>query len=187
LTIGLCAEFREPAHPTEPRATAESVALLSAPKLAIQVPPVEQKGFDREVVSEPTPTEATPKLPVSKVQPAAVARLVERKRMEAPKLPFREVMHDRYDDMPPLLPIDPEIVKTIVREKATPPDPEREKAPARPAFYDLNPSVFAICSQVSTGVNLMKDPTEAFKKARAENKLVFMVHLSGNLEDKEFT
>jgi hypothetical protein len=112
---------------------------------------------------------------------------LESQRQQAPKLPFREVLHDRYDDMPPLLPIDPEIVKTIVREKAAPPDPEREKAPARPAFNDLNPSVFASCSQVSTGVNLMKDPTEAFKKARAENKLVFMINLSGHLEDKEYT
>jgi len=107
--------------------------------------------------------------------------------MEAPKLPFREVLLAHNDDMPPLLPIDPEIVKTIIGEKETPPDPQGEKAPAMPALSDLNPSVFASCSQVSTGVNLMKDPTEAFKKAHAENKLVFMINLSGNLEDKEFT
>jgi hypothetical protein len=33
----------------------------------------------------------------------------------------------------------------------------------------------------------MKEPTEAFARARAERKLVFVMHLSGNLEDKDFT
>jgi len=33
----------------------------------------------------------------------------------------------------------------------------------------------------------MKDPPEAFQAGQAERKMVFMVHLSGNLEDKEFT
>jgi hypothetical protein len=189
LTIGLCAEFREPARPSETQASVESVA-MSAPattKLAIHEPAVERKGFDTEVVSEPTPTEGTLQLPVSKEQAAAVARLEESQRVQAPKLPFREVQLVRKDDMPPALPVDLEIQKTIVREKATPPAPQREKAPAWPAFNDLNPSVFASCTQVGTGVNLMKDPTEAFKKARAENKLVFMINLSGNLEDQEFT
>ena len=30
-------------------------------------------------------------------------------------------------------------------------------------------------------------PVEAFRRARTENKLVFMVHLSGNFEDKDCT
>jgi hypothetical protein len=33
----------------------------------------------------------------------------------------------------------------------------------------------------------MKSPPDAFVKARAEKKLVFFVHLSGNLEDPGFT
>ena len=188
LTVGLCAEFREPAHASEPRAAVESIAITApVPKLAIQEPAVERKAFETEVASGPTPTEPTPRLPVPEVQAAPVARLEESPRVEAPKLPFREVLLARNGDMPPVLPIDPEIEKTIVREKATPQAPQGEKAPVRPAFNDLNPSIFASCAQVGTGVNLMKDPTEAFKKARAENKLVFMVNLSGNLEDKEFT
>ena len=31
------------------------------------------------------------------------------------------------------------------------------------------------------------DDDAAFKRARQERKMVFMMHLSGNLEDKEFT
>jgi hypothetical protein len=188
LTIGLCAEFREPARSSETQASVELIdASAPAPKRAIQEFPVERKASETEIVSEPRPTLATPRLPATDVKEAAVAQLVESQRVEAPKLPFREVQLVRNDDMPPVLPIDPEIEKTIVREKATPQAPQGEKAPARPAFNDLNPSILASCAQVGTGVNLMKDPTEAFKKARAENKLVFMINLSGNLEDQEFT
>jgi hypothetical protein len=188
LTIGLCAEFREPARPSETQASVELIAASApAPKLAIQELPVERKASDMEVVSEPRPTLATSRLSAADVKEAAVVRRVESQRVDPPKLPFREVLLARNDDMPPVLPIDPEIEKKIVREKATPQAPQGVKAPARPAFNDLNPSIFASCAQLGTGVNLMKDPTEAFKKARAENKLVFMINLSGNLEDQEFT
>jgi hypothetical protein len=188
LTIGLYAEFREPTQPSEPPAAIESIAVSApAPKLVIQELPVERKARETEVVSEPRPTLATPKLPVGEVKEAAIARRAESQRVEAPKLPFREVQLVRNDDMPPVMPIDPEIAKTIVPTKDATQAPECEQAPVRPAYNDLNPSIFASCTQVVTGVNLVKDPTEAFKKARAENKLVFMVHLSGNLEDKEFT
>jgi hypothetical protein len=41
--------------------------------------------------------------------------------------------------------------------------------------------------QIGTGIHFVKSPPEAFKKARAENKLVYVMHLSGNFEDKGFT
>jgi hypothetical protein len=43
------------------------------------------------------------------------------------------------------------------------------------------------CARIGTDVRFMKDPAAAFLRARAEKKMVFIVHLSGNLEDKEFT
>ena len=51
----------------------------------------------------------------------------------------------------------------------------------------LNNADFADCKQIGTTVRFMKDPTTAFARAKAETKLVFVMHLSGNLEDKEFT
>jgi hypothetical protein len=57
-------------------------------------------------------------------------------------------------------------------------------AKALPAFQD---PVFANCEQIGTKVLFVRNPPEAFKRAKAEKKMVFVVHLSGNLEDKEFT
>lgn len=41
--------------------------------------------------------------------------------------------------------------------------------------------------QLGTDLRFLKDPPEAFRLAKTEKKLVFMLHLSGNFEDKEFT
>jgi len=44
------------------------------------------------------------------------------------------------------------------------------------------------CAAVpGTAVEFVKNPLTAFKLAAAESKLVFMIHLSGNFEDKGFT
>ena len=52
---------------------------------------------------------------------------------------------------------------------------------------DIDLKTFANCSNIGTDILFYKDPTEAFRVAKKENKLVFMVHLSGNLEDPGFT
>jgi hypothetical protein len=49
-------------------------------------------------------------------------------------------------------------------------------APARPG-----------CDRLGTGIDFVRNPPDAFRQARQEGKLVFMVHLSGNFEDTEFT
>jgi hypothetical protein len=46
---------------------------------------------------------------------------------------------------------------------------------------------FANCEKIGTNVKFMTEPPEAFKRARVEKKMVFVVHLSGNLEDPGFT
>ena len=38
-----------------------------------------------------------------------------------------------------------------------------------------------------TSVKFVKDPREAFRRAGKENKIVFLLHLSGNFEDANFT
>jgi hypothetical protein len=43
------------------------------------------------------------------------------------------------------------------------------------------------CERFGTKIVFLRNPPEAFKKAKAEKKLVFFVHLSGNFEDQEFT
>jgi hypothetical protein len=45
----------------------------------------------------------------------------------------------------------------------------------------------AVCSNLGTHITFIADPPEAFKLAQQEQKLVFMLHLSGNFEDEGFT
>lgn len=56
---------------------------------------------------------------------------------------------------------------------------EFDLAPAKGEFVD--------CKQIGTQVKFMKEPADAFLRAREEKKLVFVMHLSGNLEDPGFT
>ena len=51
----------------------------------------------------------------------------------------------------------------------------------------IRPDELVECARIGTDVQFMKDPVAAFKRAREERKMVFMMHLSGNLEDKDFT
>ncbi|MBI3822690.1 MAG: hypothetical protein HY289_08420 [Planctomycetes bacterium] len=54
-----------------------------------------------------------------------------------------------------------------------------------PPAVDRN--IYADCEKIGTKVLFMKNPPDAFQRAKAEKKMVFMVHLSGNLEDKDCT
>lgn len=83
----------------------------------------------------------------------------------------------------PVLPPPQEPAQTVVYATAAPerkPEPALEipAAPAKPAVCPAN---------IGTQITFVKDPPEAFQRAREEKKLVFLIHLSGNFEDKEFT
>jgi hypothetical protein len=77
----------------------------------------------------------------------------------------------------------------------TPEPPAGPEPPAKPSVVaepkrpkkDIDLKVFANCASIGTDILFVKDPPEAFRRAKAENKLVYMMHLSGNLEDKDFT
>jgi hypothetical protein len=43
------------------------------------------------------------------------------------------------------------------------------------------------CGEFGTSVNFEKTPSEAARKALKEEKLVFVLHVSGDFEDSEFT
>jgi hypothetical protein len=43
------------------------------------------------------------------------------------------------------------------------------------------------CEKFGTKIAFLRNPLDAFRKAKEENKQVFFVHLSGNFEDQEFT
>ncbi len=49
------------------------------------------------------------------------------------------------------------------------------------------PEPESACQTFGTAVKFVKSPTEAMKLARREDKLVCVLHLSGNLEDAGFT
>ena len=43
------------------------------------------------------------------------------------------------------------------------------------------------CQKLGTRIEFVPEPTEAFRLAKQQKKLVYMVHLSGNFEDTAFT
>jgi len=68
-----------------------------------------------------------------------------------------------------------------------------QQIPAAPAVRQLaNPAPAAakaapVCSHYGTAVTFFENPPDAFRQAAKENKLVLMVHLSGNFDDPAFT
>jgi hypothetical protein len=99
---------------------------------------------------------------------------------QGPKLPFRDAQIAKLDNLPPAIKILPEAI--VPRDANGPIDDFRPVANKAWGAAD-----FVTCARIGTQVKFMKDPPDAFRRARAEKKLVFMVHLSGNLEDPEFT
>lgn len=79
--------------------------------------------------------------------------------------------------MPAIRPIAPQIV-------AAPKPAAQVPVAELPPLEDED---FVDCAAIGTDVRFVKDPADAFKHAAAQKKMVFMVHLSGNLEDKDFT
>jgi hypothetical protein len=123
-----------------------------------------------EVAAAPTPIAPQPK-PDSEPEPRPIPPPVL-----LPKPSFTLLLEETPQPLPPEIDIVPEPVKPVV-------PPTKPK----PVWNEADPNVYASCQQIGTNVLFVKNPVEAFKMAKEEKKLVFMVHLSGNLEDKEFT
>lgn len=66
---------------------------------------------------------------------------------------------------------------------------EPNPAPAKPAKSILPtlPAKPATCGSHGTSVEFLDTPSDAAAKAKKEQKLVFVLHVSGNFEDPRFT
>ena len=51
----------------------------------------------------------------------------------------------------------------------------------------IKPSEKPTCGEYGTSVHFYASPSDAAKQALKEQKLVFVLHVSGNFEDSEFT
>ncbi len=110
-----------------------------------------------QVLVAETPAEASLAMPTPEPAPGPVAE---------PVLP------------PPEEPALTEVVAATAPERKPEPAFEALAVPQKPAVCPAN---------LGTQITFVKDPPEAFQRAREEKKLVFLIHLSGNFEDKEFT
>jgi hypothetical protein len=61
-----------------------------------------------------------------------------------------------------------------------------ESVPSSAAHYPIAQSC-STRTTPGTAVNFLITPTEAARKARENNKLTFLLHISGNFEDLDFT
>ncbi len=62
----------------------------------------------------------------------------------------------------------------------------RAGGPDQPGKLLLEPPAHS-CGQFGTSVNFVSTPSEAGQIARREEKLVFVLHVSGHFEDPKFT
>jgi hypothetical protein len=66
------------------------------------------------------------------------------------------------------------------------PNRPEEPVPSSAAQYPITQSCSARTTH-GTNVNFLSTPAEAAGKARENNKLTFLLHISGNFEDTDFT
>jgi hypothetical protein len=155
-----------------------TVALLTRnqEKMAEPDQPLLVRAIDNPIAKVPAPNIAKP-VAIDEgdhvVAPVAAV---------GPKLNPKQI---RQDDAPPAIDIPPQEFK---------PQPVAAPAPAapgpvlpRPARREVDQNVFADCNAIGTDILFVKDMQKTFLRAKDERKLVFVVHLSGNLEDPGFT
>jgi hypothetical protein len=66
------------------------------------------------------------------------------------------------------------------------PNRPEEPVPSSAVQYPITQSCSALTTH-GTNVNFLSTPAEAARKAREHNKLTFLLHISGNFEDPDFT
>lgn len=121
--------------------------------------------------------------------PAPAAELAEALEPPPDALPVLERRRVRPVEAPPIVALPP------AKPRAEP-EPE---APARaePRDVEVRPAIAlpegkgracaVVHEDLGTNVVFVKDPPDAFQQAKKEGKMVFMIHLSGNFEDRGFT
>lgn len=101
--------------------------------------------------------------------------------------PLRDVPVVRSYSAATALPLDPVMIESIFTPDKEPRVPNAAKRSVPALRQVLDSHIHVSCTQIGTNVLFMKDPPEAFQRAKSEKKLVFVLHLSGNFEDKGFT
>jgi hypothetical protein len=90
----------------------------------------------------------------------------------------------------PALPVPPALEPTPVAPVAAPISELAVAAPLQQIAPIEHPPASpppAACSNLGTQITFLSHPPDAFRQAARANKLVLMVHLSGNFEDQAFT
>jgi hypothetical protein len=82
---------------------------------------------------------------------------------------------------------EPVEVKPAPAEKKPAPAVKGDDAEEDLGLAPIAKNEFVDCAAIGTDVKFMKEPPAAFARAREEKKMVFVMHLSGNLEDPDFT
>ncbi len=130
-------------------------------------------------------------------EPAAVAAAPAPAEKAPAASPPAEARPAPAAPQPPPVVVVPVIVPDLARPAAPVPNRPfwlRENTAEEPvqeagesAARDLGEQPVGGCKTFGTTVRFVKSPTEAMDRARAEDKLVYVLHLSGNLEDEGFT
>jgi cell division septation protein DedD len=75
----------------------------------------------------------------------------------------------------------PETVAKETAALATPVEPKPSES------EPLSPTAPPACETFGTRLQFVSNPTDAARLARQDNKLLFILHISGNFEDDKFT
>jgi hypothetical protein len=120
--------------------------------------------------------------------PAIVRKLPSLPAEDAPTPPARRptvVPEDLVESDASAAPVRPEPSGTNV---ARPAQPARERpAPAVAGAEQGGACAVAGAGKYGTSVDFVADPAEAARRALKEKKLLFVMHISGNFEDDQFT
>jgi hypothetical protein len=148
---------------------------------------VDGKPPPRPIAVDGPAADALPQLVAAKPVVAEIAERMPAPVAPGPKL-VRKVKPNDADEAPPAIDIVPDDLKPALPVAAPAPAPPPPAPAARnAAFKEVDTKVYVDCQQVGTNVLFMRDPLQASQRAAKEKKLMFVVHLSGNLEDPGFT
>jgi hypothetical protein len=135
--------------------------------------------------------------PISTVQARQEPARVEPARVEParapqPPAPAAPEATAPLDVLAPAKAVEAAAAAAVPVVQAAPPAPP--PAPPAPAEPDVRiaakPEACAACAKAGahgTSLTFAESPTEAAKQALKENKIMFVVHISGNFEDDKFT
>ena len=122
--------------------------------------------------------------------PAPLKVALPEPKVDLPEVDDIVVPVPKLERKGPALPGD-EGPPAVIIPKVVNPEPAPVPAPPpvapKAAKKEIDLRIFQNCEQIGTSVLFVRNPVDAFQRAKEEKKMVFMVHLSGNLEDPGFT